>query len=182
MQKYTNAPVPDNNKPEATIPARFIQLPSIAETKLGAAYTAPIRLDPRALEQMQQTIELLSDSYALKLTGNIHKLLHMIDDVCHNIGESRDIFYDIIHDIRGLAGTFGRPTIGQFANSLCRYMEESLNLNSTILRFHVQAMNDAMEDGISDKRLAEETLRSLEKLILNTKAEEMVANRKSLHI
>ena len=97
----------------ATVPARFVRLPSIAEKKLGAAYVAPVRLDPRALEQMQQTIKSLSGEYAVKLATQIRELLHMIEDVCHLPGTSRSKFYDAIHDMRGLAGTFGHPIVGQ---------------------------------------------------------------------
>ena len=164
----------------ATVPARFVRLPSIAEKKLGAAYVAPVRLDPRALEQMQQTIKSLSGEYAVKLATQIRELLHMIEDVCHLPGTSRSKFYDAIHDMRGLAGTFGHPIVGQFANSLCRYMEDTLHLNATILRFHVEAMRDAIEDKMPDKRLADETLRSLERLILNAKNEGLMAGRESL--
>lgn len=164
----------------ATVPARFVRLPSIAEKKLGAAYVAPVRLDPRALEQMQQTIKSLSGEYAVKLATQIRELLHMIEDVCHHASELRSKFYDSIHDMRGLAGTFGHPIVGQFANSLCRYMEDTLHLNATILRFHVEAMRDAIEDKMPDKRLADETLRSLERLILNARNESLIVARESL--
>ena len=177
MQEPSNVPVHRDDKNEATIPARFVRLPSIAEKKLGAAYTAPVRLDPRTLEQMQQTIKSLSKEYAHKLTGHIRDLLNMIETACDNTEGARDKFYDIIHDMRGLAGTFGHPIVGKFANSLCRYMEDSQHLNAAILRFHVEAMNDAVEDKMPDRRVVEETLRSLEQLILNAKSGSLAPKR-----
>ena len=180
MSNPSHSEVPQDLGSNATIPARFVRLPSIAEKKLGAAYVAPVRLDPRALEQMQQTIKSLSGEYAVKLANQIRELLHMIEDVCHHAGDLRSKFYDSIHDMRGLAGTFGHPIVGQFANSLCRYMEDTLHLNATILRFHVEAMRDAVEDKMPDKRLADETLRSLERLILNAKNESLLVGRESL--
>ncbi len=162
-----------DDKNEATFPARFVRLPSIAEKKLGAAYSAPVRLDPRMLDHMQQTIKSLSVEYGRKLESQIHDLLHMCEDVCDDTTKQRNKFYDTIHDMRGLAGTFGHPNVGRFANSLCRYMEDSLHLSPTILRFHIEAMNDALEDKMPDRRLVDETLRSLEKLIANAKRESL---------
>ena len=180
MSNPSNSHIPQDRNSSVTVPARFVRLPSIAEQKLGTAYVAPVRLDPRALEQMQQTIKSLSSEYAVKLASQIRELLHMINDVCHPASELRGKFYDSIHDMRGLAGTFGHPIVGQFANSLCRYMEDTSHLNATILRFHVEAMRDAIDDKMPDKRLADETLRSLERLILNAKNENFVVGRESL--
>ena len=180
MSKHPDTQTPADEKPGATISARFVRLPSIAERKLGSAYVAPIRLDPRALEQMQQTIKSLSKDYAQKLTSHIADLLQMIEATCRDEDNTRDRFYAIIHDTRGLAGTFGHPIVGLFANSLCRYMEETRHLDPTILRFYIEAMNEAFEDRMPDRRLAEETLRSLEKLILNARSEDRLASRESL--
>ena len=171
MQKKSDTHMSRDNKSRATVPARFVRLPSIAEKKLGEAYSAPVRLDPRVLDHMQQTIKSLSVEYGRKLATQIHDLLRICEDVCADSTGQRNKFYDTVHDMRGLAGTFGHPIVGRFANSLCRYMEDSLHLSPTILRFHIEAMNDAVEDKMLDRRVAEETLRSLEKLIANAKRE-----------
>lgn len=147
------------------VDARFVRLPSIAERKLGRDYTAPIRLDPRILDQMQITISELGSRYAETLTAQIALLAPLIERACTGIAEARAQLYSIIHDVRGLAGTFGHPIVGSFAKSLCGYMESRSTLDPTIMRFHIEAMRDALEDPRPDVGLARETLRSLELLI-----------------
>lgn len=154
-----------SNTPSNPVAARFVRLPSIAERKLGPDYSAPVRLDPRVLDQMQQTIKTLGKQYVDTLGRQIHELLPMIMEACHAPGPKRDAFYAIIHDVRGLAGTFGQPIVGKFARSLCGYIENRDEIDPTIMRFHIEAMRDALEDPYPDDRLAEDTLRSLEQLI-----------------
>jgi hypothetical protein len=147
------------------IPARFVRIPSIAERKLGRDYTAPIRLDPRVLDKMQNTIRTLAAAYTETLGTQIASLLPLIEPGSADAGDARSRLYAVAHDIRGLAGTFGMPIVGSFAQSLCNYMEKRTDLDSTIVRFHVEAMRDAVTDPAPDANLAGETLRSLERLI-----------------
>ncbi|HEX7777021.1 MAG TPA: hypothetical protein VF449_10910 [Parvibaculum sp.] len=154
-----------SEKPTSEIPARFVRIPSIAERKLGRDYSAPIRLDPRVLDQMQQTIKTLAAAYSETLGAQIASLLPLIDEAGAGAGDARSRLYAVAHDVRGLAGTFGMPVVGDFARSLCDYMEKRINLDSTIVRFHVEAMNDAVNDPAPDTAIANETLRSLERLI-----------------
>jgi hypothetical protein len=156
------------------VDARFIRLPSIAERKLGPDYVAPIRLDPRLLDQMQRTIKELSAKYAETLSAQIDQLPPLIGRACAGIAEARGQLYAIAHDVRGLAGTFGHPIVGSFAKSLCGYMETRSNLDTTIVGFHVEAMRDALDDPQPDVSLAHETLRSLELLIDATGSERSV--------
>jgi len=159
------------------IDARFVRLPSIAERKLGRDYTAPIRLDPRILDQMQQTISELGSKYAETLAAQIALLAPLIERACTGIAEARAQLYSIVHDVRGLAGTFGHPIVGSFAKSLCGYMESCSNLDPTIMRFHIEAMRDALEDPHPDAGLARETLRSLDLLIDATSVEKSRTER-----
>jgi hypothetical protein len=151
--------------------ARFVRLPSIAERKLGRDYVAPVRLDPRVLEQMQQTIRELGSKYVETLISQVALLAPLVERACAGVPEARGRFYAVVHDVRGLAGTFGHPIVGSFAKSLCGYMEQRSNLDATIMRFHVEAMRDALEDPHPDAELARETLRSLELLIDASQAE-----------
>lgn len=160
------------------VAARFVRLPSIAERKLGPSYSAPVRLDPRVLDQMQETIKILSRQYVSTLGRQIHELLPMIQDACSGGPVARGKFYELIHDMRGLAGTFGHPIVGKFAKSLCGYMEKYDFLDQTIVRFHVEAMRDALEQEKPDDRLADATLYSLEQLIAKAAASGLTALKK----
>jgi hypothetical protein len=151
--------------PDTSIPATFIRLPSIAERKLGPDYSAPVRLDPRVLDQMQRTIQQLAAQYEQSLHSEIGDLLSMIIEATNGNLDIREKFYGIVHDVRGLAGTFGHPIVGKFAKSLCRYMETTTGIDPTIVRFHVEAMRDALEDSHPDEKLSDETLASLAHLI-----------------
>ncbi len=99
------------NSNQHPLAARFVRLPSIAERKLGTAYSAPVRLDPRVLNQMQATIQTLGKQYVDTLGRQVHELLPMIGDACAGNLAMRNAFYEIIHDIRGLAGTFGHQIL-----------------------------------------------------------------------
>lgn len=160
----------DEAKGSAAVEARFVRIPSIAERKLGPDFTAPVRLDPRVLGQMQQTIRDLSGTYTETLKTQVSSLPAFILPCCKGDPASRVQLYDVVHDIRGLAGTFGHPVLGRFARSLCDYMERCESLahgpDETIMRFHIEAMQDALSDPAGDAALADETLKSLSKLIL----------------
>lgn len=158
--------------PRTEAQIHFIRLPSIAERKLGPDYVAPVRLDPRILDQMQQTIRDLAAKYAETLTVQIDTLFALIGPACTEDSEARARLYALVHDIRGLAGTFGHAIAGRFANSLCLYMETSAAIDSTILRFHIEAMRDALLNPEQNDVLAAETLRSLERLIQTARREE----------
>lgn len=159
------------------VDARIVRLPSIAERKLGRDYSAPVRLDPRVLDQMQRTIRELASKYAETLVAQVALLPPLTDRACAGIPEARAQLYAIAHDVRGLAGTFGHPIVGGFAKSLCTYMEQRSNIDATIMRFHIEAMRDAIEDPNPDAGLARETLRSLELLIGAADAERSGAER-----
>lgn len=158
--------------------ARFVRLPSIAERKMGSGYVAPVRLDPRVLEQMQQTISVLGRQYCDTLRRQIHELLPQIADIATGVAGARHRFYETVHDMRGLAGTFGHPIVGRFAKSLCGYMENYQTIDPTIIRFHVEAMRDALEQDKPDDRLADDTLRSLEQLISRAGAADLAGHQK----
>ena len=157
-----------SNANQHPVAARFVRLPSIAERKLGPDYSAPIRLDPRVLNQMQATIQTLGKQYVDTLGRQVHELLPMIADACSGNMAMRNAFYEIVHDVRGLAGTFGHPIVGKFAKSLCTYMQDHTLIHPTIVRFHIEAMRDALVDAAADDRIAENTLQSLAQLIQTT--------------
>src|SRR3546814_19965310 len=96
------------------IDARFLRLPSIAERKLGRDYTAPIRLDPRILDQMQHTISELGSKYAETLAAQIALLAPLIERASTGIAEARAQIYSIVHDVPRLAGPFRHPIVGTF--------------------------------------------------------------------
>lgn len=154
------------------VSARFVRLPSIAERKLGRDYVAPVRLDPRILEQMQQTIRELGAQYAGTLKDQVGSLFAFVEPACAGSAEARGQLYGLAHEVRGIAGTFGFPIVGRFANSLCGYMEERKTIDPTVLRFHVEAMYDALQNAGCDPAVAAETLRSLERLIETAKSDE----------
>lgn len=152
--------------------ARFLRLPSIAERKLGRDYAAPVRLDPRVLDQMQQTIRELGVQYAETLKAQVGSLFAFIDTACRGQHEPRGQLYDLAHEVRGIAGTFGFPVVGRFAHSLCGYLETRRAIDPTVLRFHVEAMYDALQNMQTDPSVADATLKSLERLIESTNGDE----------
>jgi hypothetical protein len=163
-----------NDQP-SDVAARFVRLPSIAERKLGHDYVAPVRLDPRILDQMQRMIRELGTQYAETLKAQVGSLFAFIDPACGGSADARGQLYNTAHEVRGIAGTFGFPVVGRFANSLCGYLETRTSLDPTVIRFHVEAMYDALQNVNADPALAAETLRSLETLIEKSKTPERSA-------
>ncbi len=150
---------------------RFIRVPSIAERKLGADYVAPMRLDPRVLDQMQSTIRTLETKYAEALSAQISMLQLLVEPSAKGDTEARSRLYSLAHDMRGLAGTFGFPLVGRFADSLCRYVEhcnEEDWRDGSVLRFHVDAIRDAIDNPGTDPAITMETLNALDRLIKAT--------------
>lgn len=157
---------------------RFIRVPSIAERKLGASYVAPMRLDPRVLNQMQSTIRTLESKYAEALSAQISMLQLLIEPSVKGDSEARSRLYSLTHDMRGLAGTFGFPLVGRFANSLCLYIEscnEEDWRDGSVLRFHVDAIRDAVDNPGTDPAITMETLNALERLIKATRGNRKMA-------
>ena len=150
---------------------RILKVPSVAKRKLGHDVTDPVRLDPRVLEKMQSTIKNLESKYAEALSTQVTRLMELSEPATNGDTRAASDLYSIAHDIRGLAGTFGRPLIGRFANLLCTYIEghDSIGpLENSIIRFHVEAIREALKNPDSDPSLASETLRALERLITTT--------------
>ena len=147
---------------------RFIRVPSIAERKLGSDYVAPMRLDPRVLDQMQETIRGLETKYADALKSQVAMLQILVEPACKGDAEARGRLYSLSHDMRGLAGTFGHPMIGRFADSLCGYIEKCTAedwKDGTVILFHVDSIRDAIENPRTDTAVTMETLEALERLI-----------------
>lgn len=168
----------DNGKKQskgATPPdVRFVRVPSIAERKLGADYVAPMRLDPRVLDQMQTTIKSLEARYGDTLREQVRMLTTLIEPACGSDAEARGKLYAITHDMRGLAGTFGHPMVGRFANSLCNFIESAgadAWRDETVFRFHIDAIREALEAPSADPAITLETLNALQKLIAASAAE-----------
>jgi len=161
-------------KNETPTDVRFVRVPSIVERKLGADYVAPMRLDPRVLDQMQTTIKGLETRYGDALRGQIQTLLALVEPACGGDTEARGRLYAIVHDMRGLAGTFGHPMVGRFANSLCNYIESAGITawnDDTIFQFHLDAIREALESPGADPAITLETLNALQKLIAASAAE-----------
>lgn len=168
----------DAVKGETPPDVRFIRVPSIAERKLGADYVAPMRLDPRVLDQMQSTIRTLETKYAEALSAQISMLQLLVEPSAKGDTEARSRLYSLSHDMRGLAGTFGFPLVGRFADSLCRYIEHCDDedwRDGSVLRFHVDAIRDAIDNPGTDPAITMETLNALERLIKATRGNRKMA-------
>ena len=88
--------ISDTPRPEV----RFIRVPSIAERKLGTDYVAPMRLDPRVLEQMQSTIRDLEAKYADALKSQVAMLQVLVEPARKGDADARERLYALSHDMR----------------------------------------------------------------------------------
>lgn len=103
-------------------------------------------IDPAVLARAEAALARLQDDYPNWINADLARaraLTITADD------DSRARLYTIIHDIKGQAGTFGYPLVGELASRLCRQLQDGPPDPKRIC-----AMLDAMT-AIIDQRLSE---------------------------
>jgi hypothetical protein len=106
-------------------------------------------LNPGAVKKAEAALETIID----KVRGDVMERLHIIKDQSRDrpVG-CRDTIWTHAHEIRGLAGTARLTLLGQSANLICRYLDETgpdfapdANLMTTIVVTALQTIKDGAE-------------------------------------
>jgi HPt (histidine-containing phosphotransfer) domain-containing protein len=85
----------------------------------GAASKA---LNPAIYEKSQKSVEALLP----QLTQEVGRMMADLEHAVRHRGEdARDTIWNIAHELRGLAGTAGKKSLGTAADLICRYLNGS---------------------------------------------------------
>ncbi len=121
-------------------PPEIVPVPSIAEVKGLATDGAHLRMDPRILTRINDVVSVLEQDYTEVLLSHIAGLEKAYVDWKSGVTDARDAIYEIVHDIRGVAGTFGRPLCGQIASRICTRFDQS-PADIPAITDHIDALN-----------------------------------------
>ena len=148
----------------------IVQVPSIVTSKLGPGATIPMRLDPRILSRMEDSITRMKSDYGDALIAQVVKCLGMLSDMMNDAlvkSEGCAAIYRLNHEIRGIAGTFDRPIASRISASLCTYMDGiKTPPNLHILQVHLEALQAAsIETPEPSDDVTKETVSGLEKMV-----------------
>lgn len=121
-------------------PPEVVPVPSIAETKGLATDGAHLRMDPRILTRISNVVSVLEQDYTKVLQSHIADLERAYIDWKTGALDARTKIYEIAHDIRGVAGTFGRSLSGQIATRICACFDQTPDAIPQI-EDHIDALN-----------------------------------------
>ncbi len=121
-------------------PVEVVPVPSIAETKGLVNDGAHMRLDPRVLSRISNVVSVLEQDYAQVLRSHIADIEKAYVVWKSGTDDMRHTIYELAHDIRGVAGTFGRALSGQIATRICTAFDHSPN-EIPAIEDHIDALN-----------------------------------------
>lgn len=118
------------------------------QKKLGG--TAGKILSPVAVQRAQKALEQVIPP----LTEEVSRLLRELETaVRHRDANSRDLIWGHAHEIRGLAGTAGKKSLGQAADLMCRYLngsDSAFQADPTVLSTIAIVAMQAVKDGADE--------------------------------
>lgn len=137
------------------------------QKKLGGA--AGRILTPLAFQKAQQAL----DAAIPPLNDEVGRLMKELElAVRRRDSNARDVIWNNAHEIRGLAGTAGKKSLGQAADLMCRYLNGSdlgFQADATVLSTIAIVAMQAVKDGADNDPMI--------KMLLTDSARAVVAQR-----
>jgi chemotaxis protein histidine kinase CheA len=138
------------------------------QKKLGGA--AGRLLTPVVFEKAQKALE----AELPPLTDEVGRLMKELElAVRRRDKNARDVIWSNAHEIRGLAGTAGKKSLGQAADLMCRYLngsESSFQADPTVLSTIAIVAMQAVKEGADTDAMVE--------MLLSDSARAVAAQRK----
>lgn len=163
---------------------QVIELPRPLSLKVGRGKGMDIKVLNRA-EKAVETM-LANTNYPDQVSGTLVKLKATLDQVLGD-ADNRDNhihrLFEIVHDMRGEAGSFGYPLVTRVGASLCRYIDKISPMdakNLRVVRVHVDALRALVRNNIKSTgpRIAQEIAQALETVVqIHIERREQAANR-----
>lgn len=96
--------------------------------------------DLRAIAELETGLDGFGNEFAAILEDWLRDMKACLDKPDN---DCLDSLYARAHELRGMAGSFGYPELGQLANSLCRYLSArhgQHEVDDRLLHAHINAM------------------------------------------
>jgi hypothetical protein len=126
-------------------------------------------LSPVALQRAQKAL----DEVILPLTDEVGRLMKELEAaVRRRDTNARDVIWNNAHEIRGLAGTAGRRSLGLAADLMCRYLngtDNSFQADPTVLSTIAIVAMQAVKEGADEDPMV--------KMLLTDSAKAVVVQR-----
>jgi hypothetical protein len=107
-------------------------------------------LTPVAIEKAQKAL----DGVLPPLTSEVDRLMKELElAVRRRDADARDVIWNNAHEIRGLAGTAGKRSLGEAADLMCRYLngsERNFQADPTVLSTIAIVAMQAVKDGADE--------------------------------
>jgi len=104
-------------------PTEISSTPTASPPRDTGRSDIPVRMDPRILDRMYEVVSVLQADYTeiliKQVAGLEQNCLSLSDSTTTAVGK----IYETAHEIRGTAGTFGRPLAGKIAARICKYLD-----------------------------------------------------------
>ena len=126
------------------------------ETKLKKKASDPtgtFTFDVAAIKKAEKALEELSVNFEDWINQDIDKLVEARDNFLEDplSYENSETLFQISHDLKGQATTFGYPLIHQFCTSLCRLIEayqDKSKIPEILLNQHVDAIKALVREQV----------------------------------
>ena len=160
--------VPQQNNAPRGEPGDYeeIPIPNKLLAKVGPGYGS----DPVALQQAEAVVEKLKVAYELRLEKEVQDLTLSFQKM-KNTGEyDLDLLHDVVHEIRGEAGTFGYDLVSNIGKSLCELLSPMGGVSSDdsrAIETHLKAMQTVVAQKVkgAGPKVAKEILAGLAKIV-----------------
>jgi hypothetical protein len=112
-------------------------------------------ISPEMLARAEAAVESLSAQFGVLLSSEIEKLgdLYAAGSAAsadRRLAIAKEIF-EVVHDLRGQAGTFDYPLITRVGTSLCRFTENLTACDERcyeVIRVHIEAMDAVLRNAL----------------------------------
>ncbi len=124
---------------------------SLKEKASGSGGT--FTFDAAAIQKAEKALEELSVNFEEWINQEIEKLeaarIKFLED--RNSFENNELIFQITHDLKGQATTFGYPIVHQFCTSLCKLLENFEDKNripEVLINQHVSAIRALVREKV----------------------------------
>jgi HPt (histidine-containing phosphotransfer) domain-containing protein len=132
-------------------------------------------MDVKVLNRAEKAVETLltQTNYPGEASKTLVKLKSALDELLaetDNQNKHLHRIFEIVHDMRGEAGSFGYPLVTRVGASLCRYIDKIKPMdgkNLRVVRVHVDALRAMVRANAkgTGPRIAQEIAKSLELVV-----------------
>lgn len=137
-------------------------------------------VDLEALEQAEQLIAGMQDSYLEWVEEDLRKLTALYTRAAEAAGDDRatalEQIFSVAHDVKGQGGSFNYPLMTAVGNSLCRYLEKMegpvKSSHMATVKVHIDTLRLIISQRMSGDggKVGDNLLRGLDAAVAKTSA------------